>query len=48
MVFVLELVGYTETPVVLARIRSGRLAYIGDVNNEEETQKVTLAMRGLL
>ncbi|KAL7930092.1 hypothetical protein V8C35DRAFT_314089 [Trichoderma chlorosporum] len=33
-----------ETAVALARIGDGRLGYIGDVNAEEESNAVVLAM----
>ncbi|KAJ5994061.1 hypothetical protein N7451_009785 [Penicillium sp. IBT 35674x] len=37
-----------ETPVAMARVGEGRLGYVGDVNAEEETDAVILAMCGLL
>jgi hypothetical protein len=37
-----------QAQVVLATVGSGKLGYIGDVNNETESQRVVLAMCGLL
>lgn len=37
-----------ETPVAMARVGEGRLGYVGDVNAEEETDAVILAMCDLL
>ncbi|KAM5341510.1 hypothetical protein ACJ41O_014541 [Fusarium nematophilum] len=37
-----------ETAVAFAKVGSGRLGYIGDVNGEEGSDKVVLAMCGLL
>ncbi len=36
-----------QTPVVFAKIGEGWLGYVGDVNNESESQAVVLAMCGL-
>ena len=36
-----------QTPVVFAHIGEGWLGYVGDVNNEAESQAVVLAMCGL-
>ncbi|KAK4698980.1 hypothetical protein P7C70_g7289, partial [Phenoliferia sp. Uapishka_3] len=35
------------TPIALARVGKGSIGYIGDVNAEEATTKVVLAMMGL-
>ncbi len=37
-----------ETPVAIARVGKGKLGYIGDVNTEEESNAVILAMCGLV
>jgi hypothetical protein len=37
----------SEAAVVLAAVGQGKLGYIGDVNGEEETEDVVLAMCGL-
>ncbi|AEO58165.1 hypothetical protein MYCTH_2305342 [Thermothelomyces thermophilus ATCC 42464] len=38
----------TEAPVAVGKVGNGRLGYIGDVNVEDETGDVVLAMCGLL
>ena len=38
----------SESPAVQTRVGCGHLGYIGDVNSEEESTKVILAMLGLL
>lgn len=38
----------TQTPTAFQAYGSGKLGYLGDVNMEEETQQVLLAMCGLL
>ena len=48
-VFAPEAVGdLTQTPAALTKCGSGRVGYLGDVNAEVETDKVVLAMCGLL
>lgn len=37
-----------ETPVALAEVGTGKLGYVGDVNAEEGSHAVVLAMCGLL
>ena len=37
-----------ESPVFLAKVGDGKLGYVGDVNAEEESNLVILAMCGLL
>ncbi|KAJ5712833.1 hypothetical protein N7493_009301 [Penicillium malachiteum] len=37
-----------ESPIVLGRVGEGRLGYVGDVNGEDSTQVVVVAMCGLL
>ncbi|GMG53970.1 unnamed protein product [Aspergillus oryzae var. brunneus] len=37
-----------ETAVALAKVRTGKLGYVGDVNAEEGSNAVVLAMYGLL
>ncbi|KAK3369417.1 hypothetical protein B0T24DRAFT_632538 [Lasiosphaeria ovina] len=37
-----------ETPVAFARIGNGRLGYVGDVNAEEDSGTIILAMCGVL
>ncbi|KAI8648698.1 RNase H type-1 domain-containing protein [Fusarium keratoplasticum] len=39
---------FDEAAVVIAQVGSGKLGYIGDVNGEEGSDKVVLAMCGLL
>jgi hypothetical protein len=36
-----------ESPAVLAKVGSGKLGYVGDVNAEEESNLVILAMCGI-
>jgi ribonuclease HI len=38
----------TEAAVAFAKVGAGRLGYVGDVNGEEETETVVMAMCGLL
>ncbi|KAK0717701.1 hypothetical protein B0T26DRAFT_645480, partial [Lasiosphaeria miniovina] len=37
-----------ETPVAFARVGNGRLGYVGDVNAEEDSDTIILAMCGVL
>jgi len=37
-----------ETPVAFARTGNGRLGYVGDVNGEENSDSIVLAMCGIL
>lgn len=37
----------TQTPAAFARVGEGRVGYVGDVNNEEETTPLVLGMCGL-
>lgn len=37
----------TETPAAFAKVGEGKVGYVGDVNNEEETTTVILGMCGL-
>jgi len=46
-VFPADPVDCEQTPVVFAKIGEGWLGYVGDVNNESESQAVVLAMCGL-
>jgi hypothetical protein len=48
MVFAPSAYEADQAQVVLATVGSGKLGYIGDVNNETESQRVVLAMCGLL
>jgi hypothetical protein len=38
----------SETAIALATVGAGRIGYVGDVNAEDETTKVILAICGLL
>ena len=46
-VFAPDPVDCEQTPVVFAKVGEGWLGYVGDVNNETESQTVVLAMCGL-
>lgn len=48
MVFAAEPVDRTQSPVVFARVGEGWLGYVGDVNNETESQEAVLAMCALV
>lgn len=42
-----EQIALESTPVALAKVGAGKLGYVGDVNNEGESQVIILAMCGL-
>jgi hypothetical protein len=47
MVFAAEPVDMEQTPVAYKKVGKGRVAYVGDVNAEEGSARVILAMCGL-